>query len=121
MLHPGTPFPQVGSYGLLDLDGTAVAARIQGRHRDGTALVAILGRDGASGNRIVPLAELGDPTPLTDAERHALRSLTDHHRDDRHLSKAQRALHEALTLRLAHGRLLRRLAPKVATELRVAA
>lgn len=72
MLSPSTPFPNVGSYALLiDSDAdpkTGVElVRILER-RVSVALVAFPLRDGASGNKVVPVADLIDASPLTDSE-----------------------------------------------------
>lgn len=71
MLKVHAPFPQVGSYALLEEGGKTFLVRIQ--HRDpegqGLALISFPGSYNASGNRKVAIADLIDGTPLTDAER----------------------------------------------------
>lgn len=69
MLAIPTPFPNQGSYALIDIDGETRAARIISRHDDGAATIALLDRAGASGNRTVAFDALLDPTELTEAER----------------------------------------------------
>lgn len=75
MLAAETPFPQQGSWAIYEHDGADVAVRIIKQHRDGTSLIAIEGIPGASGNRIVDLAELRDPTPLSLYEENELHRL----------------------------------------------
>jgi hypothetical protein len=78
MLKAPTPFPQVGSYALLELDGTAQAVRIQRKDpaTPDEATVALQSvANAASGFRTVPLAELIDGTPLTEAEAQEYREL----------------------------------------------
>lgn len=73
MLPIPTEFPQVGSYALLPLDGRNQLARIQKRFDDGRALVSLpLAPDIASGSTTVPLGQLIDGTPLSEAERQEL-------------------------------------------------
>jgi hypothetical protein len=82
MLNQETSFPYVGSYALFeDRDQPRPATelvRIIGRRntRDGEeTLVSFPLRDGASGNRAVPFAELIDATPLTNAEEREFHEL----------------------------------------------
>lgn len=76
MLATETRFPWPGSYAILNDGGRAAVARIHKQHRnfDGEiiATVTVEGRDGSSGVRGVPLAELQDPTPLTPEEESEL-------------------------------------------------
>jgi hypothetical protein len=72
MLSPETPFPYVGSYALYcDPDAEPPQAdelvRINWR-REGFAMVSFPLRDGASGNKTVPFADLIDATPLSSEE-----------------------------------------------------
>lgn len=82
MLNAETPFPNPGSYALtLDPVSGLDAGRVElvrilrhpqavrGTAEDGAqVLVTFPLRDGASGTRTVPFAELIDATPLTGAE-----------------------------------------------------
>jgi hypothetical protein len=73
MLTNPTPFPQVGAWALYcTAIGKLEAVRIVGRdglHGIGNALISFPARTGASGNATVPLADLLDPTPCSEAER----------------------------------------------------
>jgi hypothetical protein len=72
MLPSPTPFPQVGSYALTELEGRHHLARIVGRTAGGDCTIALpLLPDRASGNRTVALDELIDGTPLRDRLIHA--------------------------------------------------
>jgi len=90
MLAAETPFPQQGSWALYEHNGADVAARIIKLHRDGSALIAIDGVPGASGNKIVDLADLRDPTPLSLHEEGEL------HRLERENSRRKRPNHLSL-------------------------
>lgn len=75
MLAVHAPFPEVGSYGLLCVDGATRLARIIARNPGDSAVVSLPELAGASGNRTVPLAQIRDGTPLSDAERAEMRHL----------------------------------------------
>jgi coenzyme F420-reducing hydrogenase alpha subunit len=73
MLNAPTPFPQPGSYALIEQDGRKVAVRIVRTRGAGGAhgmQATITGASrGASGTRTVDLhKDLIDPTPLTERE-----------------------------------------------------
>jgi hypothetical protein len=126
MLSNETTFPYPGSYALLiDEDAPPPTpdelVRINWRQiRDsgsGAAEVAMVSfplREGASGNKIVPFAQLIDATPLTAEERrefHDLDRALDG-RDPRNFSKAQRwraARRDALRRRMVHAPVMERL------------
>lgn len=81
MLSHATPFGQVGSYGLLiDRDlpaGQQVAELVRVLRKDGADVaIAFPLRDGASGNKTVPLADMIDASPLNRAETRELTELT---------------------------------------------
>ena len=121
MLSSPTPFPQVGSYALLDLDGTKQLARIQSAGPDwgpeDIAFVSLPLVVGSSGNRRVGLGDLIDGTPLTPAEAEELdglcmRGLAAAHEGlhpRRNLSERQRARFTLLSDRAGHARMLDRL------------
>ena len=81
MLKVASPFPQVGSYALAEIDGETLLARIiglSGRQSDATAEATIslpARRYIASGNVTLPLADLIDGTPLTPEEEAELKAL----------------------------------------------
>ena len=75
MLQTSAPFPQVGSYGLIDHDGARLLARILGRNPDGTVVISLPERSGAGGNQTRPLGDLFDGTPLTGDEHKELAAL----------------------------------------------
>jgi len=68
MLRVSTPFPQVGSYGLIN-DGANCRrrVRVQRNNDDGTVLVTGTARNGQSTTMTVPLAELVDATTAAHA------------------------------------------------------
>ncbi|HEV7658806.1 MAG TPA: hypothetical protein VGO55_03065 [Allosphingosinicella sp.] len=68
MLDNHAPFPLAGSAALIDLDGSRALARINLVHDDGTRTVFIGNHFRASATKRVPLNDLIDGTPLTDAE-----------------------------------------------------
>jgi len=117
MLSTPTPYPQVGSYALLDLDGTAQLARIIARDQGGSAVVSLPLIPGSSGNRSVTIGELEDPTPLTPEERteldgYCIRGQTAYNgglNPRRNLSERQRARFDLLSARAGHARTLERL------------
>jgi len=75
MLRVPTPFPQVGSYALIQDEGELMLCRIVDRDSDtGQVLIAFPERFGASGNKRVMVDRLIDGTPLTDAERREWRA-----------------------------------------------
>lgn len=71
MIKSPTAFPMVGSYALYEAVGLTQLVRIQYRDPEGEGLATISfpGTYGASGNKIVAVADLIDGTPLTSAER----------------------------------------------------
>ena len=107
MLIPQTPFPQAGSYGLYQDpelpcgERRAELARILELGAS-VALISLPLRDGAGGNRRVPIADLIDGTPLDAAET---KELTDCFRamhqgtGRRRNVKAARARHATLKTR----------------------
>jgi len=67
MLRVSTPFPQVGSYGLInDGAGRRRRVRVQRNNDDGTVLV-IGQKNGESTTMTVPLADLVDATTAAHA------------------------------------------------------
>jgi len=72
MLRVETEFPNVGAKALLIENHRGLPVRIlqngEGKGRRRQVLIALLDRDGSSGNRRVALADLEDATPLTHAE-----------------------------------------------------
>lgn len=77
MLRTPAPFPQVGSYALIQIDGRNHLARLQARTAGGDVLISLpLLADVASGNRTVSIDALIDGTPLTDFEQRELDRLT---------------------------------------------
>jgi hypothetical protein len=69
MLNITAPFPRPGSFALYEVDGQTLAVRILSHEAIGDLVaVSVQGRFGASANKSVSLAALGDPTPLTAAE-----------------------------------------------------
>jgi hypothetical protein len=122
MLKFASPFPLVGSYALLELDGATQLARIVARDQGGMAVVSLPFVNGSSGNRSVSIGELLDGTPLTPEERTELdgfctRGLTAYNRGlnpRRNLSKQQRARYEILSARAGHARTLERLLGELA-------
>jgi hypothetical protein len=119
MLSPETPFPYVGSYALfVDPDAPPPQAdelvRINWR-REGFAMVSFPLRDGASGNKTVPFADLIDATPLSSEEAREFHDL------DRALfgrslrtakQKREAARRDALRRRTIYAPLLERLLRK---------
>lgn len=75
MLSSPTPFPHVGSYALIDLDGGRHLARIIQRDQFETALISLPLVEGSAGNCSVALRDLVDGTPLTRAEADELDGL----------------------------------------------
>jgi hypothetical protein len=76
MLRVPTPFPEQGSFALLDHDGRTHAVRILQRDQEGFVRISLPARLGAaSGNLRVPFDQLIDPTPLTEEERAELKRL----------------------------------------------
>lgn len=67
MLRTPAPFPEVGSYALVDHRGTRTLARIQARSGD-AVLVSLPLVAGAGGTRTIPADQLIDGTPLSDEE-----------------------------------------------------
>lgn len=93
MLSPDAPFPYVGSYALLidsDLPKSAQRAELvrimwrrlvpeaPGQPAHEEVSVSFPLRAGACGNKLVPFAELINPTPLDDAEKRELTDLQRH-------------------------------------------
>jgi hypothetical protein len=77
MLRTPTPFPQVGSYALIELDGRHHLARIQARTCDADTMISLpLLPAVASGTRKASLDDLIDGTPLSERERRELEALT---------------------------------------------
>jgi hypothetical protein len=77
MLSTPTPFPQVGSYALIEIDGRLHLARIQKRTCGADAMISLpLLPDVASGNRNVSFDALVDGTPLSAFETSELDRLT---------------------------------------------
>lgn len=114
MLPIPTPFPQVGSYCLHRLEGRTVLARIQNRFDDGTALISLpLVPDVASGAPRVPVAELIDGTPLTEAERAELLRLTGELLQKKRHPKAKKDRADALRQRDIHAGVMARLVARV--------
>lgn len=76
MLNSATPFPQVGSYALLEEGRETHLVRIQ-RRTAGTdeCVISIVGREGATGNRTVLVEDLTDGTALTADEQREMDSL----------------------------------------------
>jgi hypothetical protein len=71
MLNAPAPFPQVGSYAVYVENGSTVLVRIQhrmDRFGEPHATISLPRTWRASGNKLVPLADLIDGTPLTAAE-----------------------------------------------------
>lgn len=75
MLGTATPFPEQGSYALLDDGDREVPVRITSRRPDGNVTVALHGGKVASTNRTVDLDELRPLTPLDEAERSEMEML----------------------------------------------
>jgi hypothetical protein len=79
MLSVETPFPNVGAKALLIDQHQAHPVRILqngvGRGKRREVLVSLIGREGSSANRRVTVADLADPSPLTEAEQEELREL----------------------------------------------
>jgi hypothetical protein len=129
MLTPGTPFPYVGSYALYcDPDAEPPQAdelvRINWRRSERSVgeggrsieqefcMVSFPLRDGASGNKTVPFADLIDATPLSSEEAREFHDL------DRALfgrslrtakQKREAARRDALRRRTIYAPLLERL------------
>jgi len=111
-------FPQPGSIGLTAHHGAVIPCQILSLNRDGSATISIIHRSGKRDGAIVPREDLGDPTPLDQSERAELLDLASRqppldHRDRKRL--------EALRLRVAHDRILRRIAPQLVLAPTVAA
>lgn len=109
MLSVYAPFPERGSYGLYVVDGVTRLARIISRNPDDSAVVSLPALAGASGNRTVPLAQIRDGTPLSDADRDEMRELAGKLLSTRKPSptaRARRARLEALRCREIDARLL---------------
>lgn len=77
MLNQPTPYPEVGSYALLERDGRTHLARIQQRKGDKLLISLPLVRDVASGNATVAPGDLIDGTPLTEGEREEMLALAE--------------------------------------------
>lgn len=75
MLNTPAPFPQVGSYALIEEEGSNQLVRILAKDQAGSATVSFPLRPGASGTKTVPTAKLLDGTPLTDGERREMNEL----------------------------------------------
>lgn len=75
MLNNNAPFPLAGSAALIEQGGVRVLARINRVNEDGTRTIFIGNNWAASATKTVPLAELQDGTPLTDAEVRELAKL----------------------------------------------
>ncbi|MGZ8286647.1 MAG: hypothetical protein ACXW27_08685 [Allosphingosinicella sp.] len=68
MLNTPSPFPQVGSWALLETLGELQAARVVEAPADGMAKVSLPARPSASGSVGIEMDRLQDATPLTAAE-----------------------------------------------------
>lgn len=68
MLSSSTPYPQVGSHGLIEHEGKTRLAWIIG-HKGADLVVSLPNRRGAAGILTVPAERILDGTPLTDDER----------------------------------------------------
>ncbi len=101
-------FPDAGSRTMVDIAGTVFAARILVRNRDGSATIALDGIDPPDNQRIVPIVDLADCTPLTAADRVQLRLLAGLDFKGRADDKCRDRL-IALRLRAAHARILGRI------------
>jgi hypothetical protein len=106
MLRTEAPFPNVGAKALLIETHRAIPVRIlqngEGRGKSRQVLIALLDRDGSSGNRRVPLADLEDATPLTEAEQHEYIALEIELAGKARPLKAKAARLERLRLRAVH-------------------
>ena len=79
MLKTPSIFPEVGSWGLYEADGTAHPARVVERPSADSALISLADNPMlASGNLTVPLAALRDATPLSLEEREERDALHTH-------------------------------------------
>lgn len=107
-------FPEAGSLAVMELASQAVAVTILDEHRDGTRMVCVIGRDGVAAQHIVPLEELGDPTPLDDAERAMLNQLAVRANAREFMTREEKARLLALRERVAIERILKRLIGKAA-------
>jgi hypothetical protein len=116
MLNPATPFPQIGSFALFLDDDQPVPqvlelVRILERGAS-VVLVAFPLRDGAGGNKRVPLADLIDATDLAPDESRQLADLQRHLTGRGRLTpkmQAQAAAAKALRQRAIYAPLMRRL------------
>lgn len=99
-------FPLAGAQALLDVDGTQMAVQILSRNRDGSATIQIVGLTGEDANRIVPLDQLGDPTPLDENESGKLVYLSKLQSQKKALSNGDQARLAALQARRANAQLL---------------
>jgi hypothetical protein len=106
MLSVTAPFPHPGAKALLIETHRAVPVRIlqngEGRGRRRQVLIALLDRDGSSGNRRVPLADLEDATPLTEKEEAEFRQLEVELAGQARPLKAKATRLERLRLRAVH-------------------
>jgi hypothetical protein len=75
MLSIPAPFPQVGSYALLDRDGRRHLVRVQKRNPGGILVAFPFTPEVASGNCTVAESDLIDGTPLDDKEKAELERL----------------------------------------------
>lgn len=100
MLRVPAPFPQVGSYPLIEIDGRLQLARIVGRDHGGNALISLpLDPVAASGNKSVPLEQLLNADPLSAQERAELQSLDREIRAAKRPNRARVARRDALERR----------------------
>jgi hypothetical protein len=98
MLKTPTPYPQVGSYGLVDHEGELRLARIIARDGE-RATIALPTRFGAGGNLTLDLAQVQDGTSLSDQEQAEYAELERRLAGAARPRKADLARFEALRLR----------------------
>lgn len=107
MLRTPTPFPQVGSYALIEIDGRHHLARIQHRTHGGDAVISLpLMPDVASGNRTVGFDALVDGTPLSEFDRGELARLDEEIARTVRPNRARQAKVDALRARDINSRSL---------------
>jgi hypothetical protein len=107
MLRTPAPFPQVGSYALIEIDGRLHLARIQKRTCDAEVMISLpLLRDVASGNRKVSPDALIDGTPLSEFEQRELGRLEIEAAAGGRGAPAKRERADALSDRMTHAPIL---------------
>lgn len=117
MLQPETPYPYVGSYALIELDGATQLARIQMR-REGEVVISLPFRAGAAGNLRVDPAALIDGTPLSDDEAGEWRDFNRHLAGRVARTKRQKAIKARAEALRARAMIYAPLMKRLLTDLR---